>query len=293
MLTLPDPAFQQSGRKRIALQHWATTVVPAEAGDHDLHLPCQFKMLFLSSSVYFFPYNVLREVFLGETVHQICLSYTRWVYFEDGRVSTFCYLNFCTSQWCLMQIWQLQEINLVCWQCRPWWALRKKENAARFGNSFQVFWCSAGSSVLLLYCSGMTLAIYEWRESFVEFDPTSCYTTAKAVSYLLFLHSPAISLIRHQISHLANSLLCWPAALGVTAHLVKRKLWFCTSAKDRRGPSKLSQATERLVRWLTLHLHCHSDLFPLFLPKTPGTTPLWGKNESIIHRMRENSPTCF
>lgn len=156
-----------------------------------------------------------------------------------------------------------------------------------------LFRCSVGSSVLLLYCSGMTLAIYEWRESFVEFDPTSCYTTAKAVSYLLFLHRPAISLIRHQISHLANSLLCWPAALGVTAHLVKRKLWFCTSAKDRRGPSKLSQATERLVRWLTLHLHCHSDLFPLFLPKTPGTTPLWGKNESIIHRMRENSPTCF
>lgn len=152
MLTLPDPAFQQSRRKRIALQHWATTVVPAEAGDHDdLHLPCQFKMLFLSSSVYFFPYNVLREVFLGETVHQICLSYTRWVYFEDGRVSTFSYLNFCTSQRCLMQIWQLQEINLVCWQCRPWWALRKKENAARFGNSFQVFCGEQCAASLLLW----------------------------------------------------------------------------------------------------------------------------------------------
>lgn len=46
VFTVPDPAFLESGRKRITLQHWATAAVPAAGGSHGSHLPSKFQSFF-------------------------------------------------------------------------------------------------------------------------------------------------------------------------------------------------------------------------------------------------------
>lgn len=46
VFTAPDPAFLESGRKRIPLQHSATAAVPAAGGNHASHLPRKFQVFF-------------------------------------------------------------------------------------------------------------------------------------------------------------------------------------------------------------------------------------------------------
>lgn len=101
---------------------------------------------------------------------------------------------------------------------------------------------------------------------------------------LAFQHNSAASLITHQISNLANFMSCWPAASGITAHLVKNKLCCCSSVKDRTSGSS-SQANQTLSRWCILHLHHHCSLFLLLLPKTSETSLLRGETESMIYKL--------
>lgn len=110
VFTVPYPAFPESGRKRITLWHWATTVVPAARGNHGSHFPVDFN--FSHSPVLpIFPHNRVREGFLRRTVHQSWLPYNRWAAdFEDrkGAFTQFSELLHVTVLPVLYQIWQLQ-----------------------------------------------------------------------------------------------------------------------------------------------------------------------------------------
>lgn len=141
-------------------------------------------------------------------------------------------------------------------------------------------YCPTDSRVLLPYCSGMALESCECRESFSECNPASPRATAKAVSYLLH-PTPFCRLPSDQ--SVVNPLLCWPAAPGATAHLGMKEICCCTSAKDRRGPSDKAREM-RLVDYTPYAFIILPTSAPSSYPNTPGTSPLWGRSEPIIHR---------